>query len=338
MKKINYFIIAVVVIFITSCTNNQVKLNAAGATFPLPYYNLAFSTYKNLNAINISYGGIGSGGGIRSLKDKVVNFAGTDAYLSDKELAEMPSEVLHIPTCMGAVVMAFNLDNIENLNITPSIISDIYHGKISNWNDTAIAAINPNIKLPDLKITPVYRSDGSGTTFVFSDYMTKTSQEWKVDFGHGKSLKWKLGIAAKGNPGVAGVIKQTRGSIGYIGTEYAFAQDIKTAAIQNPRGEFIKATTKSIALAAEGDIRPDTRQMITASTTKGSYPISCFTWIIFYKDLSIACKDQQTQIETLKLLNWMLSDKAQELTLKVNYVPLPPLAIQAGLKILSTAK
>ncbi len=335
MKKI--LMIAIAAMFALACTSSQnVTLTGAGATFPLPFYTQAFKTYETIKPIAITYGGIGSGGGIRSLKDKVVHFAGSDAYLSDKEMGEMPSNVLHIPTCMGAVVVAYNLDGIKELNLNSDIISKIYLGEIKNWNDAQISKINPNVVLPDLAITPAYRSDGSGTTFVFSDYMSKVSQAWKETMGTGKALKWNVGVAAKGNPGVAGIIKQTKGAIGYVGSEYAFALNMPTAAIENPNGEFVKASTESISASLSGEIASDTRQMITASHAKGSYPISCLTWILIYKNQEIVCQDKLTAQKNVEMLNWLVSSEAQSLTEKVHYAPLPKSAVNIAKNILKT--
>lgn len=195
----------------TSDHKSNIDLTAAGATFPLPYYNLAFKTYKDSTGVSVTYGGIGSGGGIRSLKDRIVDFAGSDAYLSEAEMAEMPAPVVHIPTCMGAVVMAYNLPEVKELQLTGDMIADIFLGKITRWNDPRIQQVNPGVTLPDKAVSPVYRSDGSGTTYVFSDYLTKISAPWAENIGTGKALKWPVGIAAKGNPGVAGTNQSNSG-------------------------------------------------------------------------------------------------------------------------------
>ena len=209
-------------------------------------------------------------------------------------------------------------------------------GKITKWNDSRIAAINPGVNLPDKAMSPVYRSDGSGTTFVFSDYMTKVSPEWAEKIGTGKSLKWPVGMAAKGNPGVAGVISQTEGSIGYVGSEYAFAMKIQFAQIRNAAGNFITPNTESISAAAKGDMPADTRTMITNSAAPDAYPISCFTWIILYKEQAYADRNQAQAEETLKLLNWMLDAEAQALTTKVNYSPLPGKAVKNAKTLLKS--
>ena len=345
MKTVQQFLAAALsLLILTSCgakSKNQtsddgVVITAAGATFPLPYYNLAFKTYQQNAANDVTYGGVGSGGGIRSLKDKVVDFGGTDAYLSDKELANMPGAVLHIPTCMGAVVLAYNLAGVNQLNLNAVALEGIYQGTITSWDDPQIAALNPSVTLPKLAITPVYRSDGSGTTYVFSDYMSKASTAWAANKGTGKSLKWDFGVAAKGNPGVAGIIKQTPGAIGYIGSEYAFAVKIPSASLQNPKGEFVAATTATISAAANGAHAADSRQMITNSPAEGAYPISCFTWIILYKEQAYASREKNQAVQTLSLLKWMLSAEAQALTTKVHYAPLPTNVIEVATKNLDT--
>lgn len=331
----NLFIILLAVI-IASCGNakkskegNQAKINitAAGATFPLPFYNLAFKTYQQKTGATITYGGIGSGGGIRSLKDKIVDFGGSDAFLSDKEMQEMPAQVIHIPTCMGAVVMAYNLPDIKDLKLSGEIVADIYLGKITRWNDKRIQYLNQGITLPDQAINPVYRSDGSGTTYVFSDYLTKISKEWETNIGTGKSLKWPTGLAAKGNPGVAGTINQTPGAIGYVGSEYAFALNMPMAQMQNSAGNFITPTTESISAAANGEMPADTRTMITNPSAPEAYPISCFTWIILYQEQAYADRTLEQAKGTIELLKWMLSPEAQALTVKVHYSPLPQAAV-----------
>jgi phosphate transport system substrate-binding protein len=332
MKKA-IFLLAVSSLLLISCSQ-KTSLSGAGATFPLPYYNLVFKAFTENAGIDVSYGGIGSGGGIRSLKDEVVDFAGSDAYLSDEEMAEMKATI-HVPTCLGAVVLSYNLPDVSSLNLTGDIIAGIYLGKITRWNDAAIQAINPALNLPDKAITPVYRSDGSGTTFVFSDYMTKINKDWENTLGTGKSLNFAHGIAAKGNPGVAGTISQTEGAIGYIGSEYAFALNSPIAYMQNAAGEFILPSSLSISAAAQEGIADDTRSMITNSSAKGSYPISCLTWIIVYKDQAYANRSEDQARATLSLLNFILSPAAQAQTTMVHYAPLPKEVIYKAQKALS---
>ena len=258
MKKQIFILMAAMALLLVSCggggsttgKQKQITLSAAGATFPQPFYNLAFKKYNEAGGPLINYGGIGSGGGIKSLRDQIVDFAATDAYLSDAELAEMPGEVVHIPTCIGAVVIAYNLPGVTDLQLTPELLEGIFLGNIKKWNDPKILAANPGLAVPDMEITVVYRSDGSGTTYIFSDYMSKVSPAWKAQLGTGKALNWPAGIGAKGNPGVSGTISQSQGSIGYIGYEYAFAQKRPMAKVMTSAGLVIEPTLESFTAAA----------------------------------------------------------------------------------------
>ncbi|MFH1320886.1 MAG: phosphate ABC transporter substrate-binding protein PstS [Bacteroidota bacterium] len=342
----NSLILATILALAVSCntsgnlekrsTNKKVAVTAAGATFPLPFYNLAFKKYGAESGIILTYGGIGSGGGIRSLTDKVVDFGATDAYLSDKEISEMSAEVVHIPTCMGAVVIAYNLPGVENIRLTPQLLENIFMGTVTTWNDSKIKAVNTGLELPDMKITVVYRSDGSGTTYIFSDYMTRVSKLWSEKIGTGKSLNWPSGIGAKGNPGVAGTISQSIGSIGYIGSEYAFAQKIRYALIQNSSGNFINPDIKSVSSAAKGQIPADTRIMVTNSTDPDSYPISGFTWIILYKEQSYNGRSFAQAEAIVRFLDWLVQPDAQAIAESVHYASLPAEASSVARNILRT--
>ena len=330
MKKIFSSVMTLILAIVAvSCGGNATsegrkaqELSGAGATFPLPFYNVVFEQFGQVNGDQVAYGGIGSGGGVRNLRDKIVDFAGSDAFLTDKEMAEM-APVVHVPTCMGAVVVAYNLDGVKELKLSGEIIADIFAGEIKMWNDERLAALNPDVKLPAESIIPVYRSDGSGTTFVFTDYLTKVSPMWASKFGAGKSVNFPSGQAAKGNPGVAGVIKQTKNTIGYVGSEYAFAQKIPYASVENQRGEFVIPSSATISAAAAGDIPADTRCSITNSDAAGAYPISTFTWMIIYKEQNYSDRTKEQAMATLDLLKYILSDEAQSITSEVHYAPLP---------------
>ena len=343
MKKIFLSIVALTfAIAMTSCggnTNNGARkaqeLSGAGATFPLPFYNVVFEQFAEVNGDAVAYGGIGSGGGVRNLRDKIVDFAGSDAFLSEKEMSEM-NPVIHIPTCMGAVVLAYNLEGVDELRLTGEIIADIFAGEIKMWNDERIKELNPQALLPSEAIIPVFRSDGSGTTFVFTDYLNKVSPMWASRFGAGKSVNFPAGQAAKGNPGVAGVIKQTKNSIGYVGSEYAFAQKIAYAKIQNQQGEFVAPSSASISASASGEIPSDTRASITNSDAKGAYPISTFTWMIIYKEQNYSDRSKEQATATLDLIQYILSDEAQKITAYVHYAPLPTKAKEISLSNLKT--
>nr|MBD3622973.1 phosphate ABC transporter substrate-binding protein PstS [Sunxiuqinia sp.] len=336
--------LVLVVVLFSACQNSakkagesegsSVSLTAAGATFPLPYYNLVFKDYTKETSVQVTYGGIGSGGGIRSLKDKVVDFGATDAYLNDAQLEEMPAEVVHIPTCMGAVVIAYNLPGVDELKLSDILLEKIFMGEITRWNDPALKSNNEGVALPDLEILFVHRSDGSGTTHIFSDYMSKVSQKWANEVGTGKSLKWPVGMGAKGNPGVAGTISQTEGAIGYIGSEFAFAQKIQTAKVQNSSGEYIEPSIESISAAAQGEIPADTRVMVTNSSYPTAYPISGFTWIILYKEQAYDGRSEALARGTVEFLDWLVSEDAQDQAAKVNYAPLPDATVEKAKAIL----
>ena len=311
------------------------SLAGAGATFPLPFYNAVFEQYSTVTGDEVAYGGIGSGGGVRNLKDQIVDFAGSDAYLTEKEMSEMP-EVIHVPTCMGAVVLAYNLKGVEKLNLSGDVVADIFAGDIKMWNDARIAELNPGVNLPSQQIIPVFRSDGSGTTFVFTDYLTKVSKKWADKYGAGKSVNFPVGQAAKGNPGVAGIVSNTENSIGYVGSEYAFAQKLSYAALKNAQGELVEPDALSISASASGEIPADTRTSITNSNAPGAYPISTFTWLIIYKEQNYSNRSKEQSEATLDLIKYILSKDAQNMTSEVHYAPLPEKAVELSMKNLKT--
>jgi len=316
--------------------NENISITGAGATFPMPFYNQLISDYAAKTGTLVTYGGIGSGGGIRSLKDKVVDFGATDAFLTDAQTTELSAPIVHIPTCLGAVVIAYNLPGVNSLKLKNDVLAKIFMGEITKWNDKLIKAENPEVKFPDLNISVIYRSDGSGTTFIFSDYMSKISEKWAKEIGTGKSLKWPVGMSAKGNPGVAGTIKQTAGAFGYIGSEYAFAAKIPFVKLQNKVGNFIEPSVESIRAAAQGDIPADTRVMLTNSSDPKAYPISAFTWIILYKEQDYNGRSLQQAEETLKFLSWLIGPDAQAVAQKVDYAPLPEKAVSLAKNILKS--
>ena len=338
MKKILYSIFAVAMaVCMVSCGSSNgnggreaQELSGAGATFPLPFYNVVFEQFSQVNGDVVAYGGIGSGGGVRNLRDKIVDFAGSDAFLSEKEMKDMP-EVIHIPTCMGAVVLAYNVPGINDLTLSGEVVAEIFAGKITKWNDSKIVALNAEVSLPDENIIPTFRSDGSGTTFVFTDYLTKVSPMWAAQYGAGKSVSFPIGQAAKGNPGVAGVVAQTKNSIGYVGSEYAFAQKIAYAKMVNQRGEVVEPSAQSISAAASGEIPADTRCSITNSDAAGAYPIATFTWMIIYKEQNYSNRSVEQATATLDMLQYILSDEAQKITSEVHYAPLPAKAKELGI-------
>lgn len=335
--KMKLSVVAVSAVMAMGCNNNQntanvsCSLSGAGATFPEPFYSMAFDNYAHKSGNTVNYGGIGSGGGVRNLKDEIVDFAGSDAYLSDEEMAEM-EPVVHVPTCMGAVVLGINLPEVETVRLSGEVVADIFAGNIKQWNDVRICALNPLAKLPNKAIVPVFRSDGSGTTFVFTHYLSQVSESWSSTYGAAKSVDFPVGQAAKGNPGVASVVSQTPYSIGYIGSEYAFAQQLPMAVMQNSNGEFVSPTVESISAAAKGDLPSDTRTMVTNSDAKGAYPISCFTWLIVYQEQHYGDRTIDQARATVDLLKYMLSDANQQSAHLVGYAPLPKSMVKTSLE------
>lgn len=320
----------------TKSTTSSISLTGAGATFPMPYYNMAFKKYTSATGTEVTYGGIGSGGGIRSLADRIVDFGATDAFLDDEQLASMPAEVVHVPTVIGAVVIAYNLPGIDELRLTGELLEQIFMGEITHWNDPALKQNNPGVEFPDLEINVIHRSDGSGTTQIFSDYMSKVSKRWASEVGTGKALQWPAGMGAKGNPGVAGTISQTTGAIGYVGSEYAFAMKMQSARIQNRSGNYILPSATSVSAAAAMDIPADTRVMITNSDDPEAYPICGFTWIILYKEQKFNNRTHEQAQATAALLSWLLSDEAQGMAEKLHYAPLASASREKAQAILSS--
>jgi len=346
MKQLAIFFLATVVLVSCGSGNQEgksgnskkssVSLTAAGATFPLPFYNLSIKNYSTQAGVTVNYGGIGSGGGITSLKDRVVDFGATDAFLSQDQEDEMPADIVHIPTCIGAVVIAYNLEGVDGLKLSNKNLEDIFMGKITMWNDERIRETNPGLSLPEMAVTVVERSDGSGTTYIFSDFMSKISKEWEASVGRGKSLNWPVGIGAKGNPGVAGTIKETPGAVGYVGSEFAFAQKIQFAEVENSAGNYVKPSLESISAAARGEIPASTKVMLTCSSDPEAYPISGFTWIILYKEQNYNNRNLAQAEETLKFLSWLIEDEAQALAQQVHYAPLPAKTVEQAKVVLGS--
>jgi phosphate transport system substrate-binding protein len=313
----------------------DVELIGAGATFPYPLYSKMFDVYNKEYGVKVNYQAIGSGGGIRQLISKTVDFGGSDAIMSDKDLAEASAPVLHIPTCAGAVVLTYNLAGNPQLRFTPDVIADIFLGKISKWNDSRISATNPGVKLPGMNITVVHRSDGSGTTFIFSDYLGKVSAEWKEKVGTGPSLNWPAGLGGKGNPGVAGLVKQTPGSIGYVELIYALQNKMPFGMVKNKKGNFVGATLASTSKAADTNLPDDMKVSLTDTDAPEGYPISGFTWILVYKDQSYGDRSEENAKGLVKLLWWM-THQGQKYTQPLEYAPLSKKAVEKAEKLIKS--
>jgi len=338
MKKLCIAVVTLCMLMTVFCLDglaDDAELLGAGATFPFPYYQKLFDTYYQAQKIKVNYQAIGSGGGIQQLKQKTVDFGCTDAFMEDKEMQEAGADILHVPTCLGAVVLTYNIPGDPALKLTAPLIVDIFLGKIEKWNDTQITEINPGVTLPDMNIVTVHRSDGSGTTSIFSDYLAKVSAEWKERIGSGKSLNWPGGLGAKGNPGVAGLIKQVPGSVGYVELIYAIGNKMPYAEIKNKSGKFIKPSLKSVSLAAGMALPDDTRASITDTAAPEGYPISGFTWLVLYKEQKYNGRTKQRAENLLKLIWWIIHD-GQQLAEPLDYAPLPKDAVQKAETILAT--
>jgi len=316
-------VISVFFLFLISLSSySQSKsLLGAGATFPEPLYSRMFSEYYKIYGVAVNYQPIGSGGGIKQLISKTIDFGATDVPLTEAEEKEAKEKIVHIPVCIGAVVVVFNLPGITSIKLTPEVIADIFLGKITKWDDERISSLNPDIKLPNLPILVVRRSDGSGTTYIFSDYLSGVSTEWKEKVGKGKSLNWPVGIGGKGNAGVTAYVKQTPGAIGYVEKAYATQNRLGVVAIKNKAGVFVLPELKNIMASANQKIS-SLKFSLLNSRSKDAYPISSFTWIIVYRELSNVAKDIEKAREIKKLLLWMIND-GQKYAQFYDFAPLP---------------
>lgn len=311
------------------------ELLGAGATFPYPYYAKLFSEYNKKTGVKVNYQSIGSGGGVQQLKNKTVNFGASDAFLTNGDMKTMPGHVIHIPTCLGAVVLAYNLPGVPALKLDKNVIADIFLGKITQWNDARIQALNPGVNLPDQKLVSVHRSDGSGTTAIFTDYLEKVSKEWDQKVGSGKSVNWPIGLGAKGNSGVAGMLKQIPGSIGYIELNYAAKNRISYASVKNNSGRYILPDLESASLAAEVKIPDDTRVSITDTDADNGYSISGFTWLLVYQDLSLSTPSEESAKALADLLSWV-THEGQSYAKSLDYSPLPAAAVKKAEKLIDS--
>jgi phosphate transport system substrate-binding protein len=326
MKKL---CLALTLVGSVALAQGSLLINGAGATFPFPLYSKWFSEYRKLHpSYEFNYQSIGSGGGIKQITEKTVDFGASDAPLSDAELAKAPG-LLNIPSVLGSVVLAYNLPGISALNLSGSALAGIFLGTVSKWNDPTITKDNPGVKLPETAITVAYRSDGSGTNYVFTDYLAKVSADFKTKVGVGKSVKWPTGLGGKGNEGVTGLVKSTPGAIGYLELAYAMQNQLPVAAIQNADGAFVKPTIEATSAAAVGVAMPaDFRVSITNAPGKGAYPISSFTYLLVYKDQA----NKEKGPAVISFLKWAVTD-GEQFAPALYYAPLPA-AVQT--KVLAT--
>ena len=305
-------------------SGSGVDLTGAGATFPYPLYSKWFSDYAAKTGVKINYQSIGSGGGIRQLSEGTVDFGASDSPMKDDELAKAKGPIFHIPTVLGAVVVTYNLPGITTpLNLTGDLVADIFAGRVKKWNDPRIGAINPGVKLPASDILVVHRSDGSGTSYVFTDYLTNVSKAWAASPGKGKEVAWPVGLGGKGNEGVSGLVKQTPGAVGYVELAYAKQNNLPSASIKNAAGKFVNPspagmTAAAAAVASQLPANTDYRLSIVNAPGADAYPISSFTWILVYKQQPDAAKGKKL----VDFLRWALTEGETEAT-ALDYAPLP---------------
>lgn len=301
-----------------------VALTGAGATFPNPIYTKWFDTYAKATGVRINYQSIGSGGGIRQFTEGTVDFGATDGPMSNEQMAAVQGNVLHVPTVLGADVLTYNLPAIgaSKLVLDGDAIAGIFLGRITKWNDTKLAALNPGLKLPNTDIIVVHRSDGSGTTFIFTDYLSKVSPEWKAKVGAATSVNWPIGLGGKGNEGVTQQVKQTEGAIGYVELIYAASNGLAFADLKNAAGVTVTPNLKTVTAAAQSaNFAPDTdfRVSITNAPGADAYPIASFTWLLINPNSTDAVKSKQIK----DFIHWMLSPEAQRMAADLQYAPLP---------------
>jgi phosphate transport system substrate-binding protein len=313
-------------------------INGAGASFPFPIYAKWFSEYNKLYPnVQINYQSIGSGGGIRQLTAQTVFFGATDGPMTKDQQLAAPGNVLHLPTVLGAVVPVYNIEGVSaDLKFTGAVLADIFLGKITKWNDAAIAKLNPGVSLPGTDITVVHRSDGSGTTYIFADFLGKVSAEWKKRVGVSTALNWPVGLGGKGNEGVAGLVKQTPGAVGYVELIYALQNHIAYGAVQNMSGKFLKASIEGVtaaAASAANAMPADFRVSITNAPGDNTYPVASFTWLLFYENP----KDKVAAKTMVEFMKWALSD-GQKFAEGLGYAPLPSSVVKLELEALKKIK
>ncbi|MHB1922787.1 MAG: phosphate ABC transporter substrate-binding protein PstS, partial [Chitinophagaceae bacterium] len=321
----------------SSSSASDMTLLGAGSTFIYPLFSKQFEEYNKLTGLKVNYQSIGSGGGILQLMNKTVDFGDSDAPLNDDQTKKMGAPILHVPMACGADVLSFNLPGVQDtLDFTPTVLADVFLGKITKWNDPAISKINPGVKFPDMQIVVAHRSDGSGTTYIWADYLSKVSPEWAAKVGKSTSVNWPVGLGGKGNEGVAGLIKETPGCLGYIELAYAFQNKMQIAKIQNKSGNFIAPSFSSITAAGNIQLPPDSKVSITNTDSPDGYPISSFTWAILYKEQNYNNRSQARALNMIKLL-WWNTHEGQKYCQPLIYAPLAPAAVKVAENILKSA-
>lgn len=329
--------IAVAAMFTAGIAAQAGQINGAGATFPYPIYSKWFAEYNKLHpSVRINYQSIGSGGGIRQLTNQTVFFGATDGPMTDQQLQAAPGRILHFPTALGGVVPVYNVSGAAELKFTGQVLADIFLGKIRKWNDPAIAKLNAGANLPSTDIVVVHRSDGSGTTYIWVDYLSKVSPEFKGRVGVNTAVSWPAGVGGKGNEGVAALVSRTPGALGYVELIYALQNKIPYGAVQNAGGEFVRASVESVtaaAAASASNMPADFRVSITNAPGKGVYPIASFTWLLLYEDP----KDKSQSRVMVDFLKWALTD-GQKYCGALGYAPLPASVVKLEMAALGKVR
>jgi phosphate transport system substrate-binding protein len=335
-SKFTHKILATVLLAgVTATASAQMMINGAGATFPYPIYSKWFDEYAKVDpSVRFNYQSIGSGGGQKQILAQTVDFGASDGPMSDDNLSKAPGKILHIPTVAGAVVLTYNLPENPALKLDADTIAGIFLGQVKKWNDPKVTALNPGTKLPDQEIVVVHRSDGSGTTFIFTDYLSKVSSEWKEKVGNNTSVNWPAGIGGKGNEGVSGQVKQTPGAIGYVELIYATQNKMPYAEVKNSAGQFVKPTIDSVTAAmATANIPDDFRFSMTNAPGKDAYPICGATWLLVYEQQKDATKGKKL----VEFLKWAAKD-GEKMATDLQYAPLPDSLQQRVLKRIDEIK
>lgn len=338
MKRTLMALAAATVVVCAPLVGQTTQINGAGATFPYPIYSKWFSEYNKLHpAVQINYQSIGSGGGIQQVTKETVFFGATDGPMNEEQLKAAPSKLLHFPTVLGAVVPVYNVPNLKgDLKFSGPLLADIYLGKVTKWNDSAIAKLNPGVTLPATDITVAHRAESSGTTYIWVDFLSKTSPEFKTKVGVNTAVSWPTGVGGRGNEGVSGLVTQTPGSIGYVELIYALQSKIAYGSVLNASGEYVKASVEAVtaaAAAAAANMPADFRVSITNAPGKSAYPISSFTWLLLYEEP----KDKAQGKVMVDFLKWALTD-GQKYCVDLGYAPLPDNVVKLEMAALAKVK
>lgn len=316
----------IAMICLTGTAGARELITIAGATFPAPLYRKWIQVYPGSGHVRIDYQAVGSGKGIQLLTEHKVDIGASDIFLSDEEMSRQKQKILHIPTCIGAVAVIYNLPSEKSLRLNSDLLRRIFTGTISNWSDIAIRRINPSLKPADLPITPVHRTDSSGTTYIFTEYLSKTSTAWAMNLGKGKAIRWPVGVGVTGNDGMAEMVSRIPGSIGYVSLSYAEAKQLSVARIRNRSGNFVYPTQDSVSQAADIRLPPDNRMMITDTASPHGYPLSSFTYMLIFQEQPRNTNLHEKVHHLFHFLSWIIHD-GQQYTKPLFYAPLTPTAV-----------